>query len=620
MLGLMREGFWRDALALFVLAALLGGGAVSAGGGALARYFEGAVTDLLGAPGSYQILVHLRADTGEAGIEALRERLAKIAPGARVHAGPTVAGRNNLFVGVPPDSMNAAFFESLPSELGDVPGYDGHTFVIDPSLVVRDVHPGARARLAQQIERYEHVRFTFQHGGSLWVVLTAPERADAVRSRVEAILADWAVIDVRFEDELTPAAREVAAAGLAQRIAQRLPGLDVEVLEREGGRTELVRDLIEVRTLLEEMAASETELAARLSELTAALEQAAAQREEGGSPALALDAFYAALDQMRLLEERIAELSAQLRSAAGEGDAGHLLIAMLAQNLLNLLTGERSEAPPAPAAGGAVDPDELRRGLDRLAEQLRLLNEIDLAEAAASIRQLEAVIRGIDRDALARASAAVERLIEAEAGRHGRIELLASGNVDEPQVRAAIAEAAAPGQAMILPAGRVEFDARTALMHLVRRAQGLLALALGLLVTVFFFVFDAATVLSFVAACHRLAGSWGLGARAALAASGGAWWGALWCASVALGGVHDPALLAAAGVGGALCGALFSQVAPRLSPVDVNQVEAALSVGLAQPDIVREVVIPGARPGLLMWLNHRARKVRRYGGEYAVVR
>src|SRR5690606_17042096 len=100
-LRILREGFWREALALLTLALVLG--AFVVGGIARGVYaaFEGAVEGIVGAPGEFDLVVHLRRDAGERGVEALLSRLDELAPGSRRRMGPEIAGRLNVLVQIP---------------------------------------------------------------------------------------------------------------------------------------------------------------------------------------------------------------------------------------------------------------------------------------------------------------------------------------------------------------------------------------------------------------------------------------------------------------------------------------------------------------------------------------
>src|SRR5690606_35507358 len=70
-----------------------------------------------------------------------------------------------------------------------------------------------------------------------------------------------------------------------------------------------------------------------------------------------LDAFAQAVDQLELLEARVAELARQLRGMAEGGQASDVLIALLLQKLMERWGGGQVAEPPR----AAVDVEALRK-------------------------------------------------------------------------------------------------------------------------------------------------------------------------------------------------------------------------------------------------------------------
>lgn len=611
MLGLVRGGYGRDLFALFLLTVLLGGALVGGLTRGVDRHFEGAVSELIGTPGEYDILIHLRADVGTEGIDALAARFETIAPGFSLKVGPTLAGRMNLFVGVPDARRDSRFFESLNEELRNLPGFDGYTLVVEPSVIVKDAHPLVRERLMAEIERMSEVRFAFEHAASLWVVLSDRSGAETVRSELKRITERMSVVDVRFPLPLDAATRTRTEARILDELSVEFPHLTFKNLSANGESDSLSQDLIEVRRLLDQVAdGSDQSLAATLDEVATALERAAENVDPESAPSGTLDTFYGALDQMHQLEERLNSISEQLRSAEGDNQTTDVLIAMLLQRLIGTLAGESTPNPTAPSA---LNVEELREGLDQLADRLSLLSELDFANLATSLRQLEGFVGGLDSESLYRAMGAIDRLIAAESGSEQRLEILTDGSSGTEGLRevaqSATAHVLQPAggtrdiDVFVRSAGVVEADARTGLMLVIDKAVDLIVLLAAFLFTSIFFLLDTSTLLSFVGAQRTMAGQRGAWLRVRLGAAGGAWF-ALVLTTVAWlsGGVPFLHLLLLA-MSGFAVGFAATFAAQRVSPVDADQLEAAVSLGMPNSDILRRVVIPGGRPGLLLWFS-----------------
>ena len=181
------EGFWRDALALVVAAVIVSG--LAAGGVArgVEAYFTRAVSGLVGAPGEYDAIVHLKQEAGAEGLRLLDERLTAKYPGATVKSGPELAGYLNVLIRLPDEGRTRAGFESLQSTLEDAPGFDGITYIVEPAVVINDVHPKLHRDFIEYAEGQSGVSFSFSSGSSVWAVLRSPDFAEEVRARPRGV-------------------------------------------------------------------------------------------------------------------------------------------------------------------------------------------------------------------------------------------------------------------------------------------------------------------------------------------------------------------------------------------------------------------------------------------------
>lgn len=222
MFQLMRRGYGVD-LALFLIAALLlGAGGAAAAALAIDAAFGDAVSRLMGQEGEVDLIIHLREETADGSLPVLAELLEARWPGVRLRRSVRVAGNDNVLVTFGPDHRRADVFETLPSLLSEITGYNGHTWVVEPSLTISGVRPAVAEHLRSELAAIPGVRFPFRHGSHVTLVLDGPAVAETVAPRVEALLARHRVVEVRLPDDAAP-----------EQVAQALwNGLSPE--EREG--------------------------------------------------------------------------------------------------------------------------------------------------------------------------------------------------------------------------------------------------------------------------------------------------------------------------------------------------------------------------------------------------
>lgn len=607
MLQLLREGYWRDLAALFLVTAVCGSLAVAGAGRTVAAYFEGALEAVVGSPGEFDFIVHVQREREEEALGALQAFLASISPDYTLKIGPAISGRVHLLAGVPRAAESRALFESLGRRLAAIPGYEGITFMVEPAVVLKDVHPGLVGRLREEAEAIRGVRFAFGSGGSVWAVLDSAEDAGRVRRELAGRLESLALVEVRVpagDPRAAAASMEEAEQAYRAKVAEAFPGAEAQPLgRREAPFGEAVASLRRALSQLEEG----EELRRRLAAAASLLEEA-----EGGlqdaQVSQVVDTFRQALAQIEVLQVEVERLAAQLKGVAAEGDATGVLVALLLQRLFDGAGQDGAGAAPQPA----VDVGQLEAGLDAIEEQLKRLDSLDLAGFARSLRELERRLPALAGEELARLEESFSRL-EEEWGGGDRFEVLVEGEWSAERLAALAGEVfGAAAQVAVKPAALFEPDARTSVMRLLGRAQGAATALISLCLVLVVLFTDCATLASY---CRRRAEGRSRGAagraRLAAAAFGAAWGGALLVLFAQAGGAGEVpvGLLALAGAG---AGLLIGAAAPRISPVPAAPVEAGLSLGMSEAEIVREIVIPGGRPGLLYLLNRW--RLRRLGG------
>ncbi|HBL35615.1 MAG TPA: hypothetical protein DDZ55_02275 [Firmicutes bacterium] len=198
MLSIFREGFFKDLLIWFVISVLLAS-VVAAGVGLVAdRYFSATVDGLIGDHGEYDLLFQVRTDLKETAVARIQEIIKEEVPGSTLKVGVSVAGKTAVFVGLAPKYRTKAVYTNLDHYFRDVPGSSGFSLMTEPRLTLSAI-PGSVADLfIREAERIPGVRFAFRDGGSIAVFLAADAKMNAVKIKLEQLLADYRLLEIRF--------------------------------------------------------------------------------------------------------------------------------------------------------------------------------------------------------------------------------------------------------------------------------------------------------------------------------------------------------------------------------------------------------------------------------------
>lgn len=354
-----------------------------------------------------------------------------------------------------------------------------------------------------------------------------------------------------------------------------------------------------------------SELLATLAESTRLLQGLADFADEasagvGGAEAVLLD-FEQAVARLGELHAQIEHLQRALAGTGGDGPAepGQAILSVLLTSWLSRQGG--AEAPATEVVGDrllGLDVGGIRQTLQVLAGRVGELHALDVDAVLAQIGQLERTLPLLDDAEIARSIRLIDTNLGGRTISGDRITLVAQAGVAVADAeQAALEVLGVPGlQVYRTGLGVVAPNARTALTDLLGQVRSLVAAIVSLVIVLFTLLLDHSTLLSAL----RTFGSSGPKALREAYALGAASGAALLLLVTLLSGGRFP-LLGSFGVlllGGAL-GWAVAALAPRISPVDRSEVVAGEALGLDSGQILREIVIPVARPGLLNVLNRR---------------
>jgi len=724
-MSLFRDAFWREYALVVLMTILLGAGGAAAGASALDAALGDAARGLLGEAGQYHLIVHVRQGYRAAAARELERLMAAHGPAAVLHEGVTVAGNANFFLALPPEQVRQPVLEELVARLGEVPGFNGYTWLLEPSLTVSGLRPGVQALVAREAAALAGVRLAVRHGSSVTVLLESlnhqrpvaaalkalvegrqvaevrwPGRGEgdpaSVVAAVRAALGPEFLADVTSPDEAGETRQALAAlrdwlAGLAARVqvtpgpgASPLAAGERVVLQGPAPAPPEPGQPPEPQHLIVEMAAAEDgELVGRIvhgdfpppgaepgngaeGELgqgglgagarpagtafrlvdgvvgppvgEAVLVSPRWALAAGGGPDPAAGQSWDQLVQAaREAAEQLAAVVDLLAPAAASADTGQqaqrlaralragdgasaVREALLGVVLTALLragqaSGDDPGVEPAEAghpaggdgagdrAGVAAQLAALHQSLTRLAEAAEGLQEAAGQGGLAAVFDIQGRLLQLRDDELTRLWQAVEGAAGGPAAGQ-RVELLVSGSVPAARLEQVVRQAAGEEAVVIITAaGVVAPSPRALVLELLQDVRRSVAGLGALLAAAAALVLDHATVL---AALGRLGCS-----RRAVAAVGAG------LGVLLLGGIYGlsgaaipgagPGVVAAAGAG---LGVAVALLAERLSPVQPDEIMAGQALGLSDGQILREIVVPVGRPGLLSLVNRWRRQFR----------
>lgn len=182
---------------------------------AIDAYFGDTLDGMIGEYGEYDVILHIREEAKEAALRELERIGQESFPGYKVKQSFTIAGQANIFFGLPEQYRTKEVLEAVTSYFGAVPGINGYTLMVEPSVLIRGVHPAVREDLRGQIEALDGVRFAVKDGANLVAVLGSGDQVGKVTKEIESILKQYQILELRFPMGFEVDTQEVGEQALA---------------------------------------------------------------------------------------------------------------------------------------------------------------------------------------------------------------------------------------------------------------------------------------------------------------------------------------------------------------------------------------------------------------------
>lgn len=601
-----QSGFWQQYVAAIVLAVIFSAALAGSTASLLDAVLGRALEDVLGPADEYTLIVHVQARAEDAAaqeIHSLVEEASSAAPvGLTVRQGPTVAGNANFMVAIPERSLSSALLERLPLELQRLSGFNGHTWLLEPSVTVAAPERGAGRLIAEEAAGWDGVRAFVRHGSRVTFIV----EDEAARSDVTGRLNDWLegrqIATVRWAEGTPASAPSHVLTALEQGLSQH----SWRVVDGTSGDGE------GAGTPFDDAATALSRLPAAWEQLTSAgavTEQALRQLID------LLDALEPALALTEAPDRQAARLADSLRAGNGAEAVKDVLLNVAVAMLWQSMTDGGTAAKAAVADGEIVAGDDASVSLDGTPSELaaRWEQTRDALTAAADDAAEVSALSRSDLTSVTEAIAAVEQFLPAAEEATG-MTLLVDDSLSPDTIEGAVRGAFSgvfghhrDARVSIEAPGMIEPNPRMILSDLRADVRSAVAGLLALLAAAAVLVFDHAVVF---AAWPALSSARG---RSAFAAAGvGA---VLFVSTYVLAGGGVPGMNGGPGgvaavvpiliiaFLGMLIGVGTSRFADRISPVDEAELLAGRSLGLTDGQLLSEIVIPRGRPGFLTFLN-----------------
>jgi len=292
------------------------------------------------------------------------------------------------------------------------------------------------------------------------------------------------------------------------------------------------------------------------------------------------------------------------------------------KSLLADLTGLTEETL---ATVDSLDFAAIQKDLNQVSHQITSLNKLDLNAIIQQMQVVRNSLPNLMEEEIGRSVGLIDQYLEGEVVAGERVRLFVNADLDYAAVRERIQKELDNQEVQIslASAGDIEPNVRGEVFRILREVRGVIAAMALTILFILFFLLDQSAVMSVLKREDLMSAEvnlallpdqrkkrWFLKAFGWIYAAG---LGGIWYAlGLFISGAKIPYLPRyVLAIIGALKGVVFYRLADRLYQLDKEEVMAGQSLGLTFTQLMREIVIPAGRPGLLQLLNSRRMVMKR---------
>lgn len=323
-----------------------------------------------------------------------------------------------------------------------------------------------------------------------------------------------------------------------------------------------------------------------------------------------LNTFQEALLQLEVLQVQMRQLNEGI-AGGGSASSEQLLMSLLINGLFQSLAQAAMQAGENSLDSlENLDVAAMRASLEQISSQIANVQSIDVQAIIRQIQYVRDTLPMLGDEEIGRSIRLINTYIAGQVIPGERIQILVEeGSVDEGQVEKLLREHLDNPYLNIYSTsvGVINPDARSEIIRLLTEVRAIIAGLLAVVFTSAIMILDHSTLFSTLKYLKR-AGKAKVSRWKRLLDPvyilGGILGAVILGAVYSLSGAQIPYMsLSSITLIGLIIGILVACFAERFSPVNAKEVMAGQALGLSNVQIMREIVIPSSRPGLMNFLN-----------------
>ncbi len=193
---LIISDFLKDVVVLLILTVIIATLLAFVTGEVVEAYFDDSLTSLLGDYGEYDFALIVDAEVKDEAYKQAKEIIEQEFPGAKIYENIEVIGKVNFFLKLAPEDFTASNLASANSHFRDITGYNSLSLIAEPRVSVDNLTEQGAMILKDEIGDWSEVDFSFVRGNQLEIILNDFNDKRELEEKLTDLLAEYELLTI----------------------------------------------------------------------------------------------------------------------------------------------------------------------------------------------------------------------------------------------------------------------------------------------------------------------------------------------------------------------------------------------------------------------------------------
>ncbi len=199
-MNLLRSDFLKDAIVLIILTIIIASFLAFVTGEIVEAYFNDSLTSILGDYGEYDFALIVDAEVKDEAYQQAQKIIEREFNDAQLYQSMELAGKANFFLKLGEEDFTASNLADANGYFREISGYNSLSLIAEPRISVDNVTEQGANILKEEIASWQGVDFSFFRANKLEIILTDFKYQRELEQKVESLLTEYELLTINTGD------------------------------------------------------------------------------------------------------------------------------------------------------------------------------------------------------------------------------------------------------------------------------------------------------------------------------------------------------------------------------------------------------------------------------------